>query len=32
MHKQGKTARQIRAGIIRGEWKLVDLDTAASIN
>ena len=32
MHKQGKTARQIRAGIIKGEWKLVDLDTAASIN
>jgi hypothetical protein len=32
MHKQGKTARQIRAGIIKGDWKLVDLDTAASIN
>jgi len=31
MHKQGKTARQIRAGIIRGEWKQLDLSTAASI-
>ena len=32
MNKQGKTARQIRAGIIKGEWKSVDLETAASIN
>jgi hypothetical protein len=32
MHKQGKTARQIRAGIIKGDWKQVDLQTAASIN
>ena len=32
MNKQGKTARQIRAGIIKGEWKTVDLATAASIN
>jgi hypothetical protein len=32
MHQKGKTARQIRAGIIKGEWKLVDLNTAASIN
>jgi hypothetical protein len=32
MNKQGKTARQIRAGIIKGDWKLVDLATAASIN
>src|SRR5271166_1401250 len=32
MHKQGKTARQIRAGIIKGDWKAVDLATAASIN
>jgi len=32
MHKQGKTARQIRAGIIKGDWKLIDLSTAASIN
>jgi Protein of unknown function with PCYCGC motif len=31
MHKQGKTARQIRAGIIKGEWKQFDLATAASI-
>lgn len=32
MNKQGKTARQIRAGIIKGEWKMIDLDKAASIN
>jgi Protein of unknown function with PCYCGC motif len=32
MNKQGRTARQIRAGIIKGDWKLVDLETAASIN
>ena len=32
MFKQGKTAKQIRAGIIKGEWKSVDLSTAASIN
>ena len=32
MNKQGKTARQIRAGIIKGDWKLIDLDTAATIN
>jgi len=31
-HKAGKTAVQIRRGIIQGEWKLVDLQTAASIN
>jgi hypothetical protein len=31
MYKQGKTARQIRAGIIKGDWKTVDLNTAASI-
>lgn len=31
MYKQGKTARQIRAGIINGDWKLVDLEKAASI-
>lgn len=31
MHKQGKTAREIRAGIIKGDWKAVDLNTAASI-
>ena len=32
MNKQGKTARQIRAGIIKGDWKQFDLATAASIN
>ena len=32
MNKQGKTAKQIRAGILKGDWKLVDLTTAASIN
>jgi hypothetical protein len=32
MYKQGKTARQIRAGIIKGDWKAIDLSTAASIN
>ncbi|MGA2003475.1 MAG: CYCXC family (seleno)protein [Terriglobales bacterium] len=31
MYKQGKTARQIRAGIIKGEWKAIDLEKAASI-
>lgn len=31
MHNQGKTARQIRAGIINGDWKAIDLTTAASI-
>ena len=31
MYKQGKTARQIRAGIIKGDWKLVDLDNAVSL-
>jgi len=30
--KLKKTPKQIRAGIIRGEWQQVDLDTAASIN
>jgi hypothetical protein len=32
MHKQGKTAQQIRAGIIKGDWKLIDLSKADSIN
>jgi hypothetical protein len=32
MNKQGKTAREIRAGIIKGDWKTIDLNTAASIN
>lgn len=31
-HKKGKTATQIRAGIIRGDWKQIDLNTAATIN
>jgi hypothetical protein len=32
MHQKKKTAAQIRQGIIRGEWKQVDLRTAESIN
>ena len=31
MYKKGKTARQIRAGIIKGEWKSINLDTAVNI-
>jgi hypothetical protein len=31
-HKKGRTAAQIRKGIIKGEWKQIDLQTAASIN
>ena len=31
-HKAGKTAKQIRAGIIKQDWKQVDLQSAASIN
>lgn len=30
-HKKGKTAKQIRAGIIKGEWKQIDLQSAASM-
>jgi len=30
-HKSGKTAKQIRAGIIKGDWKSIDLQTAESI-
>ncbi len=30
--KLQKTPEQIRAGIIKGEWKSIDLDTAATIN
>lgn len=30
--KKGKTAKQIRAAIIKGEWKQVDLQSAAAIN
>jgi hypothetical protein len=29
-HKKGKTAAQIRAGIIKGEWKSIDLQSAAA--
>jgi hypothetical protein len=32
MNQKGKTAKQIRQGIIAGEWKQVDLETAAAIN
>ena len=31
-HKKGKTATQIRAGIIKGEWKQIDLQSASAIN
>ena len=31
-HKAGKTAAQIRAGIIKGEWKTIDLQSADKIN
>jgi hypothetical protein len=30
--KAGKTAKQIRAGIINSDWKQIDLQTAAEIN
>jgi hypothetical protein len=30
--KKGKTARQIRQGIMRGEWKQINLESAAAIN
>jgi hypothetical protein len=30
--KKGKTATQIRASIIRGDWKSLDLNSAASMN
>jgi hypothetical protein len=32
MHRNGKSSAQIRKGIIRGEWKQVDLQTATAIN
>jgi hypothetical protein len=32
MNKKGKTPAQIRQGIMKGEWKQIDLQTAASIN
>jgi hypothetical protein len=31
-HQKGKTAAQIRAGIIKGDWKLIDLNSVATIN
>ena len=31
-HEKHRTAAQIRRGIIKGEWKQVNLQTAASIN
>jgi Protein of unknown function with PCYCGC motif len=31
-YQKGKTATQIRAGIIKGEWKQIDLQSAAAIN
>jgi hypothetical protein len=31
-HQKGKTATQIRAGIIKGEWKQIDLAQAATMN
>jgi len=32
MNKQGKSARQIRQGIIGGEWRNVDLQSSAKLN
>jgi Protein of unknown function with PCYCGC motif len=32
MHQKGKTATQIRQGIMKGEWKQIALHTASSIN
>jgi len=32
MNQKGKTAKQIRQGIIAGEWKQVDLETTAAIH
>jgi hypothetical protein len=31
-HQKGKTAAQIRAGIIAGDWKQIDLQAAGAIN
>ncbi len=31
-HKAGKTATQIRAGIIKGDWKAINLEEAATMN
>jgi hypothetical protein len=32
MYKQHKSAEQIRVGIVRGDFKTIDLATSASIN
>jgi hypothetical protein len=32
MYKKGKTPRQIRAGIMKGDWQSIDLDKALSID
>src|SRR5712691_2817390 len=32
MHHKGKTAAQIRRGIIKGEWRPVNLEAAATMN
>jgi|ERR1700677_1558604 hypothetical protein len=31
-HQAGKSATQIRAGIIKGEWRAIDLEAAATMN
>jgi uncharacterized protein with PCYCGC motif len=31
-HRKGKTASQIRKGIVQGEWRQVNLEAAASMN
>jgi uncharacterized protein with PCYCGC motif len=31
-HRKGKTAVQIRTGIINGEWKQIDLKSASAVN
>jgi len=31
-HKNGKTATQIRAGIVKGDWKQIDLLSASTMN
>ena len=31
-HQKGKTATQIRAGIMKGEWRQIDLQAAATMN
>jgi Protein of unknown function with PCYCGC motif len=32
MNQQGRTARQIRQGIVRGEWRQVNLQSSATLN